>query len=36
MKHLPVVRVDTGERVMFESLNMPYSKAWLDGIPVPA
>jgi hypothetical protein len=30
IKHLPVVRVDTGEQVIFETLGQPYSQEWLD------
>jgi len=30
IKHLSLVRVDTGEKVIFETLGNPYSQEWLD------
>lgn len=30
IKHLPVVRVDSGEEIIFESLGLPYTPEWLD------
>jgi len=35
IKQLPVVRVDTGEQVILETLGMPYSQEWLEGMSVP-
>ena len=34
IKHLPIVRVDTGEQVIFETMGLPYSKEWLEGMSV--
>jgi len=35
IRHLPVTRVDTGEKVIFENLGMPYSQEWLAGMSIP-
>jgi hypothetical protein len=34
IKHLPVVHVDTGEQVVFETMGFPYSQEWLEGMSV--
>jgi len=34
IKHLPVIRVDTGESCTIESLGLLYSEAWLAGMSV--
>jgi hypothetical protein len=34
IKHLQVIRVDTGENVIFESLGIPYSQEWLSGMSI--
>jgi len=32
IKHLPVIRVDTGQEVILKDLGLPYSPAWLSGM----
>lgn len=34
IKHLTVVRVDTGDQVIFETMGLPYSQEWLEGMSV--
>jgi hypothetical protein len=34
IKHLPVIRVDTGEKFIIESLGIPYSQEWLAEMSV--
>lgn len=34
IKHFPIVRVDTGEQIIFETMGLPYSQEWLEGMSV--